>query len=369
MNEKTEINRQSKDATIINNSSNNNINTNVITSETTQKELQENIPSAETIIDGNTETIIEPSAETIIGSNTTTIIEAKTANVIDNINDPKVSNNSLIEQLQVATQIAEFVANSSIYSKAFETNVLDKEGNIISKVINKNDIIGCILLGNAIGLNPMVSIVMGRQLNIYSYQCVVKGKALGLDAVSSLQNIKPIATKNGLTFHTGVHVIEKVLLDNGVKFEILEDFVQYYWYCLPNGIRLTDKEVEELDDSYEMTTSMDSAVHLAIAKNSKKPYIKRVDFRTTIKFDRPNKNTHLTMSYTLQEAIDAGLRKGYHSSDKDANGQFMYIEGRDNWNKMPRIMLRSRCISLGGNIIVADKLLSTLTDDEAMEIE
>ena len=316
-------------------------------------------------IDNNGIIDVDAEEESIQDTNIEITVKESTKLEVDNLA------NTFIEQLKVAETVAKFVAESKTYRTPYIENILDGDGNIIKKVVNTSDIVAAILLGNEIGFTPMQSVLLGKQLSVNSFQCVLKGKALGLDPINALHNIKPIPSGGGLNFHTGVHIMEKLLIDSGVVFTILEDFHPYYWYCQPNGNILSDEEVEEsLADKGEITLKLDRASIIKLATTGKAPIIKRRDFRTTIRYVRESKGIDVTFKFTLQEAIDAGWARGYHSSERDDNDEFVYSKGRDNWNRMPRIMTRNRNISLAANIVIADRLQGALyTNEEAQEIK
>ncbi len=261
----------------------------------------------------------------------------------------KSTADAFIEQLKQAEKIAEWVSKSKTFGRAFS----DEEGNI-----NTGDVVSAILLGNELGIPPMSAITLGRRLNADSYMKVMKGRTLGLDPVSALSLISIIPTKAGDVIHTGIHTITKVLIENQIKINILEDFVEVYKY-----FTLENKEVEfdihkdKLFIIEKFTTKQETQD----AKDSGKILVFRKLFtrRTTVKLERENHNP-ITISYTLQDAVDAGLYKGV-SSDGET------VEGKANWNYHPATMLRNRTITIGGRIIAADKLQGTYETNEAIE--
>lgn len=291
-------------------------------------------------------------------------MENKTDSLIKANNDV-----NFIKQLEEAEKIADYIAGSATFAKPFEEKVIDPVSNELVEIkVNKNDIIAAILLGNSIGLKPMEAIILGKKLNANSYFSVLKGKSLGLDAVSSLSQISVIGTGNGDVYHTGVQTITKCMLDAGCTFEYTEDYVPVYKYIdTKSNVGYDEYDAETM---FEVTSST-KAAELQVAMTAGKKTVRRtlVDRRTTIVVNRPEKNIKdLTISYTLQQATDAGLYKGYHSEDKDEQGKPLYVKGKANWNNHPATMLRNRPTSIAGRIAVADKLNSIYLYDEIEEI-
>ena len=149
---------------------------------------------------------------------------------------------------------------------------------------------------------------------------MLTGKELGFKSMVSLNNIHSINGRAGL----GVHLIVAMLLKNGIRVEILKDFVPA-----------------------ESTTPNSSA--------NGNDLLWRY---TEVKFTRWFKNPDGTfdrivtiMKYTMKEAQLAGLLE------------------KDNWQKMPKIMLRTRCITLGARIAAPDVIMGMYEYSEIAEIE
>lgn len=284
---------------------------------------------------------------------------------------------SFLNKIKNLEVIADVISKSDIYSKVFRTakkdingNIMkDEEGNILEEV-SKSDIICCIGLGREMGLDIFGSLAFGKALNTDSYKKVMRGKSLGLDPMASLSMISIIPTGNGDIIHTGTHVISNALNRGGIRYEIIEDFKPInIYYILDSELRDTGifvKENEYFDNKekyYLITEAKDANELKSMAKSSGrtiiKPYITtRI---TTAVFKRTN-YPDLTISYTLQEAIDARLYKGRTSSGEE-------VKGKDNWNSHPATVLRGRVITIGGRIIGSDKIHNTYSTEEAIEIK
>jgi len=256
--------------------------------------------------------------------------------------------NNLVSQLEDITKFAEVVKSSKAFGSSLSTT---------------EDIIAAVVLGQELGINPMVSITMGKRLTAEKIFSVLKGKAMGIDAITSMEHIHDI---NGHAT-TDVHIISGQLLKAGVVFKVLEDYTPLYKYRDSNGQGYDKELVETNKEIYQILTPSSTDVE----KNNKKqkvyldskPYTYRtsIEFKRTVKFGNTTEVVTIPISYTLEQATEAGLYKGVDSTNK-------VVKGKDNWNNHPATMLRNRCISIGGRIIASDFLngiyeFSEITDE------
>lgn len=257
-------------------------------------------------------------------------------------------------QIQIAESMIDAVMGSSLKAN-FE--VRDKDGNI---TVNRNDILTCIILGLELGLKPISALTYGRNLSGNGYISIKRGRELGLDDVAAMQNIHVWQGNGKLIVYTGVQIVTKVLIDAGVKMTVLEDAIPIYKYT---DMKTSGKIYDTLGTNMIVVTNNTPAVELQTALKEGKIPVKSVkyDVRTTMKFDRPSKDQSITISYTLRQATNAGLYKGV-----DDDG--LEVKGKANWNSHPETHLRGRVITIGGRIIVADKLNQVYSPDEASEI-
>jgi hypothetical protein len=272
-----------------------------------------------------------------------------------------------IQSLEEADKLADIVINSETFGKAFEKWVddydedgkvlLDNDGNKLRKLVkSKHDVIAAIVLGSELGITPMAAISLGTMLNAQAYAKVLRGKKLGLDPMTSMQLIHAIPTQNGVTYSTGIHVISGTLLKNNIKFKITEDAEPITGYVdVKNKPIKFDSSIHIVVDEDTTERELQDAV-----RAGKKPVIRKViDMKTTVVFSRDGYDD-LSITYTLQEAIDAGLYKGV-STDGDK------VSGKPNWNNHPKTHLRNRAITIGGRIIAADYLDGMYSNEEASE--
>jgi hypothetical protein len=274
---------------------------------------------------------------------------------------------NLIDSLKEAEYLAEVVINSETFGKAFEKWVddlnesgnpqFDKDGNKLRKTIkSKEDVIAAIVLGKELGIPPMAAITLGKTLNAQAYAKVLRGKKLGLDPMTAIQLIHAIPTQNGITYSTGIHVISGTLLKNKIKFKVLEDYDAVMGYTDLKGNRVKfDKNIHFVVDA----NSTEDVIKEQMKANKILVVNKIVDRKTTVEFNREGYDP-LIITYTIQEAIDAGLYKGINSDGEK-------VEGKANWNNHPAVHLRNRAITIGGRIIAADYLDGMYDNAEVIE--
>ena len=293
---------------------------------------------------------------------------------LNNVGTVTNSLSSLFQTLDDLDKFAEYIINSDTYGKAFEKEVEDEKGKK-TKIRNKHDVVACVLLGADMGLTPMAAITLGKQLNQNSYFSVLKGRSMNLDPITSIQNIYNISTSRGSILYTGVHIITSTIIKSGTIIEFLEDYVRVPIYrdSKSNVIQYEDllDNTGNVDSRFFIASSLSLAAEVKAASEAGKVLIAKSlsnDRRTTIKFTRPLIGQTITKSYSLQEATDAGLYMGYHSELCDTKNKPLAIEGKDNWNKHPRVMLTNRVLAIGGRIIASDMLNGIYLPEEAKEI-
>jgi len=214
------------------------------------------------------------------------------------------------------------------------------------------DVMFAMAVGLEIGLPPVTSIMLGKKLNQSTIFSVLKGKSMGIDPITAIENIHIIPTKNGDISVTGVHIITAQLAKAGVTFDILEDATPLYKYMDANR-NVYDVDIVKSNPElfYIAKTDADEKGKIKVALSGV-PATKR----TSIKFRRKlftGEFNEIIIRYTLQEATDAGLYNGVHSI------KGIDVKGKDNWNENPATMLRNRVLSIGGRIIASDYLKGT----------
>jgi hypothetical protein len=260
---------------------------------------------------------------------------------------------TIVNQLDEVNKIVDAIAKSTL-GVPFRSKIDDPDS------VNKSDIVANIIMGQELGLAPLNAIALGKRLNIDTYLCVLKGKTLGIDWITSMDKIWLVKTSQGSSIAVHTDIICKVMLDNGLKWEIIENFVPVYGYyhegrlmnddeCLENG-NLKSKFVI----IYPTTTVNDIKT---IKESNKVPITKKeITKRTTIKFTRVDKDMVKIDSMTLQDAIDEGSYNGYHSTLKDENGKPLYMEGKAAWNNYAQVRIEGRLLARNGRKLIADKL-------------
>lgn len=273
--------------------------------------------------------------------------------------------------LDAMTRLAQNIASiDSPFAAPFIKT--DDEGN---KSVDQNAIVGAMVLGHEMGISPMASLALGKKLNANSYFSVLRGRELGIDAVTSISKIYNIDTKNGSVIALAVDIIIGKLLDSGTTFEYLRDNAPTPMYKSMNGDFLGHKHLlfkdgKLLDDFYLYIKGTTSKDDLELATKEGKTIIYQTGLTrvTSVVFNRPLKGIKdFVVHYSLQEAIDAGLYNGFHSSAVGNDGKPLYVAGKANWNNHPATHLRHRPLSIGGRVIAADVLKGNYSTEEVVD--
>jgi hypothetical protein len=272
-------------------------------------------------------------------------------------------------QIDTAEKIAEIVVKSPIYSKLFEIvvpdtiNNLDENGKPTKTIItiNKEDIVACILLGRELGLSDMAAITMGKALDKMAYFKVMKGRELGLDAISSLQHVFAYENDGKIIIGTDGQATNAVVIKAGIKFEFIKDFERKSYYrTFIQGKIGTFLGFNLNEDWVVFRNNMPPDELKESLSKGKTLVTEHYTFCSEVKFTREGWQP-LVETYSLLEATEAGLYQGY-----DFNGNL--VKGKPAWNGNPKRILNTRIISIGENRIGGDVLNGTYTKEEIDEI-
>ena len=283
------------------------------------------------------------------------VVKADSTNAIAQANKDVITRNLAV--LGEYRTFAESLINTDLGAR-FKENVV-KDG-IATEVINIDNMVTCLLTGQELGLSPMTSLAYGRNLNLDAIQKVELGKTLGLSVTASLKNIFCFESGGIRQVYTGINVVEGCLNKHHIDIDIDEDFVPVYKYF---NLQL-DKPIIEFnpDRHIDVDEYNDDYVRAAMAEKGMVPVSRVIDtYRTTVSLIRKGKKT--TISYTLQEAIDAGLKSGKHSiTGAD-------VKGKDNWDKHTRALMRKMAIMLAARICANDILNGMYCDVELKDVK
>lgn len=283
------------------------------------------------------------------------VVKADSTNSIAQANKDVITRNLAV--LGEYRTFAESLINTDLGAR-FKENVV-KDG-IATEVINIDNMVTCLLTGQELGLSPMTSLAYGRNLNLDAIQKVELGKTLGLSVTASLKNIFCFESGGTRQVYTGINVVEGCLNKHHIDIDIDEDFVPVYKYF---NLQL-DKPIIEFnpDRHIDVDEYNDDYVRAAMAEKGMVPVSRVIDtYRTTVSLIRKGKKT--TISYTLQEAIDAGLKSGKHSiTGAD-------VKGKDNWDKHTRALMRKMTIMLAARICANDILNGMYCDVELKDVK
>lgn len=283
------------------------------------------------------------------------VVKADSTNAIAQANKDVITRNLAV--LGEYRTFAESLINTDLGAR-FKENVV-KDG-IATEVINIDNMVTCLLTGQELGLSPMTSLAYGRNLNLDAIQKVELGKTLGLSVTASLKNIFCFESGGTRQVYTGINVVEGCLNKHHIDIDIDEDFVPVYKYF---NLQL-DKPIIKFnpDRHIDVDEYNDDYVRAAMAEKGMVPVSRVIDtYRTTVSLIRKGNKT--TISYTLQEAIDAGLKSGKHSiTGAD-------VKGKDNWDKHTRALMRKMAIMLAARICANDILNGMYCDVELKDVK
>jgi hypothetical protein len=263
-----------------------------------------------------------------------------------------------INSFEQAEALADWIAQSPVFNKGFKEQV-QKEDGTSELVVNKSAIVTCLLLGNELGFTPMVSVTFGKTLDREAAIKVERGRSMGLNPMAAMQNIYVFSTSQAEIVYTGIHVVNKVLTDAGIKRKILEDGTKpfyIYRYCKKElANELVDYNKETKDDFVVINDGHTADYIDKQVQEGKIPIIRYATRRALVELTRGDES--IAIPYTLQQAIDAGLYVGIKSDGTES-------KGKANWNAHPETHLIKMSIMLGGRIIASDKLNGIYVDSE-----
>lgn len=267
-----------------------------------------------------------------------------------------------INSFEQAEALADWIAQSPVFNKGFKEQV-QKEDGTSELVVNKSAIVTCLLLGNELGFTPMVSVTFGKTLDREAAIKVERGRSMGLNPMAAMQNIYVFSTSQAEIVYTGIHVVNKVLTDAGIKRKILEDGTKpfyIYRYCKKElANELVDYNKETKDDFVVINDGHTADYIDKQVQEGKIPIIRYATRRALVELTRGDES--IAIPYTLQQAIDAGLYVGTKSDGTES-------KGKANWNTHPETHLIKMSIMLGGRIIASDKLNGIYVDSELHQV-
>lgn len=291
-----------------------------------------------------------------------TITKANGSKDTNEVTKYSTEDESTILTLERAKGLAEYISKNNAFAAQFGEK--DENGNVI---INVPAIVTCLMLGSEMGLKPMEALQFGRMLNRLSVIKVRKGKTLGLDPITAMQNIYIWDSGKNEIIYTGINIVLKVLNENNIAVDVIEDGnkIHYYYRLLRNGKLDEEVEFDERDEflnnKYTVVNDGKSATKLKADIDAGKIMLQRFSTRRAlVKLTRINSNgkeSVVAIPYTLREAIEAGYYPGINSFGEE-------VKGKDNWISHTAAMLRKMSIMIGARIIANDKLNGIYETDE-----
>ena len=273
----------------------------------------------------------------------------------------------LLKNLEDLDRFATFVSESDTLSAQFKKN--DKDGHPIP--INKSDIVACVLIGNEIGLSPILSLQLGSRINPNSILAVQRGREMGLSSIDALEQIHILIDKKTgkITTHTGLHVVKASLLRAGITHRFITNYAPVYKYITPEGIELRKDEVFDNDGEVKRSVAIldpmsitEGQIKEATDKNKDVVLKTYLYHESRVVFTRNINNETITREYSFNS--DEARSAGYLPA-QTADG---VIDGRPSWIRMPHRMFPKEVYIYGARDIADDILRGMLVHHEAAMI-
>lgn len=298
--------------------------------------------------------------------------------------DKKDSNKSLVKssdksptQVQISspdlTYIKKLVAevSSGPLVKPFLIEVDGKQ------VVDEAAIIANMVLGKEMGFDYMASLAMGTTINAKTYLSVKRGKELGIGNLSSMAKIYHIPTNKGASHVISLakDIIIAKIIESGTTINYIRKYEPTPMYKTMDGEYLGhrhlifDKDDNLLPSYFLFVDGVHSTEEVAKVMKSGKVIILQsgITFVSSVQLVRKSKSIDETFHYSIQEAIDANLHRGNHST-LVIKGKPLYIDGKANWNNHPATHCNGRVLDLAGRIVVADVLMGNYSHEETIDI-
>lgn len=247
------------------------------------------------------------------------------------------------------------------------------------KFKSEAEIVTTLVLGAELGFSPMTSLEVCRNMSPFKIMAIKKGKVLGIDPAIAIDHIHPIETKQGITYTTDIHIVNAKLTEAGVQISIIEDAKPLYLYRDTKKMPITQEDYEANTSLYQLLPPhlMSTAVAMIEGREVNDTFAKLIDLlripitigsspyvynnRTTVELYRPSTKTKIRVSYTYQQAREAGLLVSYDDKGNVINA------GKSNWNLHPATMNRNRTIAIPARIIASDYLQGLILPEEFID--
>lgn len=278
--------------------------------------------------------------------------------------------NNYISVLQNELEyLKEFVKifKNTTYAKPFEKvfEELNSEGKLERKIkVDEEQMLACIITGRVINLDPITALSYGNTLDDTAIIKYNIGLTLGLTTTTALQEIHIFKNKEGkISKVLSTHLIESILIKNGINIEFIEYFKPICEYTTGNGKPLNEEEIFEngkLKDKL-IFLNLNNPPKPEIVKRNQEEGFKYVikivhDYRTTI---RATRGTIIKEeSVTRQDAIDWGMYPGTTSWGEIREETSRMVMWK---NRLPR-MLAKTALSNVANRIANDLLHEVISD-------
>lgn len=218
------------------------------------------------------------------------------------------------------------------------------------------DIIANYMISKEMGIHPMTALMLGQKIKRTSISSVIRGKALGLDPITSIEKIHYI---NDASSSTGVDVLSAVLLKNGITIEVINEHTPVHATInmdvttdVKNPVLLEKGEYEVNKDKYNVVYLKTDSSEYSKDKINVLRSKETIDIITTIKFTRTFTNGK------IQEVIVSRYLSDYK-----------HLKDKDNWENYSKDMLYNRVFGIGARRIANDLIFGMYENSEIADLD
>jgi len=233
------------------------------------------------------------------------------------------------------------------------------KSKLIPSITKVEEVITTVLLAKELDIPPMSALKLHDKLNDKAVLSIYKGKELGLNWLSSIENVHIIETKRGRITQVGYHIINAIIQKANIHFEQIVDFVPLYKYTDSSGTLHDEKNILMTPNKYKIIAKgslspdecneIEAKERVKVVINTGIVYTVGTIYEFTKYRVGSKQPLIIRIGYTLEEAQIAGLYG-------IPNSKGVLQNGKDNWNSHPGIHCRKMVFTLAGRLLVPEKL-------------
>lgn len=295
---------------------------------------------------------------------------AETSTSIANNTSTEVSNYFDVDNLKRIEGLVDALKDST-YAEIFTEKKYDKHEDgspdlsTEKKVFNRADMVLCLGLGASFGMNPFVALSYGKSLNLTAVKKLERGRKLGLDYSTSLDQIYVWGTGQKEIVYTSIHIVNACLTRAGITKRVIQNGTVPMYYCreVESGIETIFDSSKHKDTPQGLPKTTLDGIIKAVKEANLVPVYRdnRPTFIGEVELTRINPTSRekevISIPYNTKQAIEAELLQGIKVDGSES-------KGKDNWNKHIATHLLKMSVMLGGRMIASDALNGIYVPEE-----